>query len=408
MVKIFCFVLLFYLCSQNIAVTKEQQAEILVFSLSPKKVRKPKGILKIRVSTFSEIEEIKIKNNPLKIPKNRTVILFNYPYNLLSGENVFDVYVKTTVGETTETINIIYESQEYLKKSKLGDPFQLISIFGLTRSDNINKVSDDNTKTGTQANSYIFAPTYRFDLLNDSSVFLKGILLADQYQDKSFEAKQILFKQVGLEWNQRQSWIGPINFFMGVNEVGIRDIPDSNTPRDSLSKRYKRVSKDQIYKLQAKYKQDKDTNWSWYFERKNKSVEGSIDNSGFSHAIFGGYQTSMMAIKTSFGLTLEDVNLKSNLDDTQIIKNNIKVDVPLPPVKFVAGLNYSMMENKIENPKSDIRKKIQNQSLSLGLNYPLTTWCLIGVNQKHEIQSSNAADNQYKVNTTQFQVILIY
>ena len=101
MVKIFCFVLLFYLCSQNIAVTKEQQAEILVFSLSPKKVRKPKGILKIRVSTFSEIEEIKIKNNPLKIPKNRTVILLNYPYNLLSGENVFDVYVKTTVGETT-------------------------------------------------------------------------------------------------------------------------------------------------------------------------------------------------------------------------------------------------------------------------------------------------------------------
>ena len=50
--------LMLILCIQtpHLAVTAENEAEILIFSLSPEKVEEQKGVLKIQISTYSPIK----------------------------------------------------------------------------------------------------------------------------------------------------------------------------------------------------------------------------------------------------------------------------------------------------------------------------------------------------------------
>ena len=50
----------------------------------------------------------------------------------------------------------------------------------------------------------------------------------------------------------------------------------------------------------------------------------------------------------------------------------------------------------------------RNRSLSLGVNYPLFSWCLLGLTKKMERQSSNVTGKSYTLNTSQFQFTLIY
>ena len=122
--------LLLLLCvlTPQIAVSAEDEAEILIFSLSPEKVEEQKGILKIQISTYSPIQEITVRGKPQKFPKDASLVWLKFPYMLNFGVNNFVVYVKTLNGEAKTTLRLVYETPELLRKAKLGDSFQLISI----------------------------------------------------------------------------------------------------------------------------------------------------------------------------------------------------------------------------------------------------------------------------------------
>ena len=115
----------------------EVVAEILIFSLSADKVKEQKGVLKIQISTFSSIQQVTVKGKPRKFPKGASLVWLKIPYTLNPGVNIFVVYVKSKLGEAKKTIRSIYETPEFLNKTKFGDPFQLITILGAATSDNI-------------------------------------------------------------------------------------------------------------------------------------------------------------------------------------------------------------------------------------------------------------------------------
>ena len=398
---------IFLLCPQS-AWSAEDESEILIFSLSPEKVEEQQGVLQIQISTFSPIQEVTVRGEPQKFPKDATLVWLTVPYMLGPGVNVFEVYVKTKLGEAQTIIRTIYETPEFLNKSKLGDPFQLISILGGTMNDNIEKVADNTTKSEAFSSSILFVPSYRFDIFEDSSIFLRGVLMGDQHHDGEFESKKILFKQASIEWEERESWVGVLTLSLGTNEAGTREIPETSTPRDSLSKKYKRASRDNVYTLKAKQELEKGTTWNWQIDRKKKLVEGSNDDSGFSTALTLGYVTPLFGIKTTFGGTLEDTNLNGTYKDTKVYKTKLKIDYPIPPVTLGVQHDFSQTEDKVADPSLDGKTKNRNQVYTLSLNYPAAAWCIFGLTQKHERQSSNIVGKTYKVNSTQLQVILIY
>ena len=120
---LFIFILLI---SPLIAFSSKDEAEILIFSLSPERVKEPKGVLKIQISSFSPIQKVSVRGEPKKFPNGASLVWLKIPYKLKPGINTFEVYVKTNLGETKQIIRKIYETPGFLNKLKLGDPFQLI------------------------------------------------------------------------------------------------------------------------------------------------------------------------------------------------------------------------------------------------------------------------------------------
>jgi len=412
---ILLFLLLFlFLLSPHSAWSAEDKSEILIFSLTPEKVEEQQGVLQIQISTFSPIEKIIVDGKPQKFPKAASLVWLKIPYKLKPGVNIFKVYVKTKFGEARKIIRTIYETPELLKKAKLGDSFQLITILTGDTKDNIDKVEDNSSKSKAFSTSILFVPSYRFDLFDDSSIFLRGVLMGDQHHNGKNASKKVLFKQASIEWEERESWAGVLTLSLGTNEAGTRDVPESADPRDSLSKKYKRVSRDNVYTLKAKQELGEGTTWNWQIDRKKKSVEGSNDDSGFSTTLAAGYVTPIFGVKTTFGGTLEDTNLNGAYKDTEAIKAKLKVDYPIAPVSLGIQYDFSETENKVADPSLECvttcnkKTKNRNQIYTLSLNYPAAAWCIFGLTQKHESQSSNIVGKTYKVNSTQLQVILIY
>ena len=153
------FVLFFCILSPNFALSGDNETEILIFSLSPEKVEEQKGVLKIQISTFSPIKEITVRGKPQKFPKDASLVWLKFPYILNFGVNNFEVYVKTLHGNEKKTLRLVYETPELLRKAKLGDSFQLISIIGNTISDNIEKAEDNATKSKAFSSSILFVPS---------------------------------------------------------------------------------------------------------------------------------------------------------------------------------------------------------------------------------------------------------
>ncbi len=405
--KILLFVFLFLIFPQ-LALSSKDESEILIFSLSPERVKDPRGVLKIQISTFSPIQKITVSGKPKKFPSGASLVWLKIPYKLEPGINSFEIYVKTKLGEAKEIIRTVYETPGFLNKLKLGDPFQLISILGYANNDNIDKVEDNESKSSAVTSSILFVPSYRLDIFEDSSIFFRGVLMADQHHNGEFESKEVLFKQISLEWEERSSWIGDFTLSIGTNEAGTRDVPESTSPRDSLSSKHKRATRDNIYTIKAKKDLSKGTSWNWQIDRKKKSAEGSNDDSGFSTTLNIGYITPLFGVKTTFGGTFEDTNLKGTYKDTSAYKTKLKVDYPITPLSLGIQYDFSETEDKEADPSLEGKTKNRNQVFTLSFNYPATAWCILGLTQKHERQSSNIIGKSYKVNSTQLQAILIY
>ena len=58
-------VLFIFLLSSQSAWSAKDEAEILIFSLSPAKVKEQQGVLKIQISTFSPIQQVTVKGKPV-------------------------------------------------------------------------------------------------------------------------------------------------------------------------------------------------------------------------------------------------------------------------------------------------------------------------------------------------------
>ncbi len=107
MISLMLLLSLFMLIPQ-LAVSATAEAEILIFSLSTEKVKEQKGVLKIQISTFSPIQKVTVDGKPQKFPKAASLVWLKIPYLLKPGDNFFEVYVKTQLGEAKETLRTLY------------------------------------------------------------------------------------------------------------------------------------------------------------------------------------------------------------------------------------------------------------------------------------------------------------
>jgi hypothetical protein len=136
---------------------------ILIFSTSHSntqatKVVENQGVLKLQISTFYPILEIRV-NGEIQPRQSETSTQLDFPYQLSPGNNEIIVEVKTATEQLTKSFSLMV-----VEARKKPGQFQLITVGKVEQSDNATSVKDDkeaDTKIGVT-----IIPRYKMALNN--------------------------------------------------------------------------------------------------------------------------------------------------------------------------------------------------------------------------------------------------
>ena len=206
----------------GIGVSSVMAQNILIVSTShgntgPSEVREADGVLKLVISTFSPISEVRL-NDEIQPAQSSTVSRLEIPYQLKAGENRFNVVVKTDEAEQQKVFILNYVTPELNKmEAPMKSPFRLITAAGLTYTDNASAAKSNKT-AGTKL-SVTVIPQYRYELGQSSDLLFQGLMLREKYSDSDLEALETVLTRVGVDW-MNQSGFGDWQVSAGWSDIG--------------------------------------------------------------------------------------------------------------------------------------------------------------------------------------------
>ncbi len=193
---------------------------ILIFSTShsntgPSEVKKAVGAMKLIISSFSPIQEIRI-NDEVRQTQSATTVQFEIPYQLQEGENSYNIKVITEEAEQQKAFILNYVKPEYGDRPDKG-PFRLITAAGLIYTDNTTAVKEDKT-----AGSKLFLtviPQYRITMDLETDLLVRGIVMREKFSDSDLETLETVFTQVDAKY-MKQAAFGDWQLVAGLNDIG--------------------------------------------------------------------------------------------------------------------------------------------------------------------------------------------
>ena len=96
---------------------------------------------------------------------------------------------------------------------------------GQVQSDNMLLVPESSTKQSASKNELLLSLSYHFPLSKIQKLFFKGLLKIDRQQDRSLASQEILFRQIGLDYQDRDLW--GVSFTSGLGQNVISSKSDS-------------------------------------------------------------------------------------------------------------------------------------------------------------------------------------
>ena len=228
MISSFLKLLSFWIILFGFGISSAFAQNILIFSTShsntgPSDVADAQGVLKIQISTFSPIVEIKV-NNDLQALQGKTSAQLDYKYQLSPGENRISVLVKTEAGEQTREFVLVLAESKAEAAEKAQKPFQLIVIGNFESTDNVTNVKE-NKESDTKIGVTII-PRYKMDTGPDSDLLLQGIILREKYSNSDLPSPQVEFMQLGVSWNMHSSF-GDWQLDAGYSDIGSTTAADA-------------------------------------------------------------------------------------------------------------------------------------------------------------------------------------
>lgn len=191
---------------------------ILIFSTShnntgPTEIKQADGVMKLVISSFSPIREVRI-NGETKPAPAAAAARFDVPYSLQEGENRFNVRVLTENAEAEKEFIFNFIREEAPPGEK---PFRLITVAGLTNTDNATAVKEDKT-SGTKL-ALTVIPRYTIELNPHSDLVVQGILLREKFSDSDLETYETVFTQLDAKYSS-EAGFGDWQVALGWNDIG--------------------------------------------------------------------------------------------------------------------------------------------------------------------------------------------
>lgn len=201
---------------------------ILIFSTSHNSsgatdVSSASGILKLRISAFSPILEVRVNGETQSQP-GKTSARLDYAFKLKHGENRIPVSVKTEKGELTKVFILNRAESEKKPGEDAMKPFQMIVMGSAEHTDNATSSVDDekaDVKVGLT-----LIPSYQKILGEDSTLLFQGVLLRERYASPELASPQVEYLAFS------SSWLNTAHFGDWQLDAGYSDI-GSTTASDA-------------------------------------------------------------------------------------------------------------------------------------------------------------------------------
>jgi hypothetical protein len=196
---------------------------ILIFSTShdnkgPSKLDEASGVLKIEVSAFTKILELRV-NDEVKTPDNDTRAVFEVSYSLQPGENAFVVYVKTEAAEETKEFVLNLMEKEAMRSEGDKKPYRIITILSAQSNSNVTNAAED-TSSDTKLGLTLI-PSFSLALSEKSRLDIQAILLREKFSNSDFENYELVYNQIKAGW-LNESGFGDWRLDVGWSDAGLK------------------------------------------------------------------------------------------------------------------------------------------------------------------------------------------
>ena len=387
---------------QQEEIDPEKLKEIQIIRLSPGIVKKPEGQLRFQVSSFSPILAVKVNGYAQMIRPGLDFMEYEVPYQLLSGDNTFEIFVQTRDAEIRQPILLTYNPPQIIKPRE-PLPVDLVLILGQVQSDNMLLVPESSTKRSASKNELLLSLSYHFPFSKIQKLFFKGLLKIDRQQDRSLASQEILFRQFGLDYQDRDLW--GFSFTSGLGQNVISSKSDSAS---SGSEGFVKTSESLFLFGTGENKFGKSTSlhMKLQLEMQNKVTTDSEDGA-LNHFYLDG-KTTLFGIRFNGGLQNTSSALKKTVKNYQT--SVFKIGIQYPWESWIFGFQFRTSDQKYKelDPASQIIPQHKQDLISLQSKYSFTKTMIGDLTLNQIKKASNDASKAYQESQLALQLIMVY
>ena len=387
---------------QQEEIDPENLKEIQIIRLSPGIVKKPEGQLRFQVSAFSPILAVKVNGYAQMIRPGMDFMEYDVPYQLLPGENTFEIFVQTQEAEIQQLIRLTYKPPQTIKP-RAPLPVDLVLILSQIHSDNMLLVPENSTKRTASKNELLLSINYHYGFSQVQKIFLKGLLKIDRQQDRSLASQEILFRQFGLDYQDRELW--GFSFTSGLGQNVISSKVDSGS---SSTGGFTKTSESLFLFGSGEKKIGKSTSLhtKLQLEMQNKVTTDSEDGT-LNHFYLDG-KTTLFGIRLNGGLQNTSSALKETVKNYQTSVFKIGIQYPWEPWIFGFQFRTSDQKYKELDPASQIIPQHKQDLISLQSKYSFSKTMIGDLTLNQTKKASNDASKTYQESQLALQLILLY
>lgn len=383
-------------------------AGIVMYSSSPRAVKKAQGAYQISISSFSPISSVIANGSAIAISGNPYEVTFFIDYDLQPRDNVIFVEVISELGKAEKEFRIFLDTPEFtyadLARARKSS-FTGVAILGLSRDDNMMSTPGDHV-IGSKG-SLTAVAVGQIATGFSSALVITGIVNVDDQHQSEFTSREILFRQLSVDWNDRETRWGDLTAGVGYNTVGLRNMDRSSEYRDSWNSDYSEGPSELYLNLQAKMKVWEQSQWKSSYKYGRKSTPGVAEstNSQKLGQALGGVRWGVQW-DGSLGYSLTDA--PGELQDLSKLEGSLKGGLKLKPVEWSLEYGRAETQYRTAEPTTGVRTQNTTVHLVLGANWPITSGVSLAYSHRLEIQESNLADSDYQKNLDTLNLTLIF
>ena len=387
--------------------------DLVIYITSPRSIPSNEGFFQIHISSFNPIREIMINEDNYKIDNLSYEYSHDYANKKLNpGENNLIVEVTTDTGKIEKEFKIFLEDSFYKFSEMRKSSFTLVNVFGLSKDNNVNSSSSE--KAEATKGSFTIVAIGQMVTGYSSAFVITTILNFDDQFDSKYDSKQIIFRQLGIDWNDQKTSFGDFTLGTGMNMVGLWDKEEQSEIRDPLNKKYKKIAQENFYQLKLKVNFNDFIKWETSLKHSMKDDYSTLMKTEetppkvYVSKLSQGFETNWLDLNWLLALDYSTTDAESDTKDFSSSGVSLKMTWPLNPVPLNLQYGITDQQNKVADPLTGIRTKNYSFFVETGANYQINSRLSLAYSHRYEVNESNIINSDYSKNTDTLNFTVIY